>query len=106
MFRFFETLLNPTLDAADTTPPAGLLAFYWHYARQARGLLVALFVAGTVVALMDLLIPIFIGRVVDLVSAHTPEEVLRDHWAELADMALVQLCVRPLILLGQNLIAN
>ncbi len=106
MFRFFENLLNPTIDAADTTPPAGLVAFYWHYARQARGLLVALFVAGTIVALMDVLIPIFIGRVVDLVSTHTAIEVLHDHWPDLLAMAAVQLCLRPLVLLGQNLIAN
>ena len=38
VFGFFEKLLQPTAPAADTTPPAGLLAFYWHYARQARGL--------------------------------------------------------------------
>jgi ATP-binding cassette, subfamily B, multidrug efflux pump len=106
MFRFFENLLSPTVDAADSTPPAGLVAFYWHYARQARGLLVALFVAGTLVALMDLLIPIFIGRVVNLVSAHTATEVLRDYWPDLLAMAVVQLGLRPLVLLGQNLIAN
>ena len=107
MFRFFENLLNPTLDAAtDASPPAGLAAFYWHYAKQARGLLVALFVAGTIVALMDLLIPVFIGRVVDLVTTHSAAEVLNDHWKELAGMALVQMGLRPLILLGQNLIAN
>jgi ATP-binding cassette subfamily B multidrug efflux pump len=111
MFRFFETLLNPTADAPDAgnpeaRPPESLAAFFWHYAGQAKKLLAALFVAGTAVALLDLLIPVFIGHLVDLVSTLTPEEVLRDHWHELAAMAFIQLIVRPLVVLGQNLISN
>ena len=50
VFRFFENLLEPTA-LPPGPPPAGLGAFYWHHARQARGLVVALFAAGLVVAL-------------------------------------------------------
>ena len=106
MFRLFETLLAPTADPAETTPPRELTAFYWHFVRQARGLIVALFVIGSIVALLDLLIPLFIGKVVQLVSSHTPGELLHDYWPYLAGMAAVQLIVRPLTLLTQNLIIN
>ncbi len=111
MFRFFETLLDPTAEGPDarnpeTRPPEGLAAFFWYYAGQAKKVLAALFVAGTAVALLDLLIPVFVGHVVDLVSTHTPEQVLHDHWHELAGMAFVQLIIRPLVILGQNLITN
>ena len=44
-FRFFERMLEPTSAPPEAPPPAGLAAFYWHYARQARGLVVALFFA-------------------------------------------------------------
>ena len=27
-------------------PPPGLIGFYWHFAKQAKGLLIGLFVAG------------------------------------------------------------
>ena len=37
MFALFEKALAPTA-ANRSEPPAGLLAFYWHYARQAKGL--------------------------------------------------------------------
>ena len=47
MFRLFEKVLNPTDQPARTEPPAGLAAFYWHFARQAKGLFVALFVVGS-----------------------------------------------------------
>src|SRR6185312_10110522 len=38
MFRLFEKALNPTEPPAQSQPPAGLIAFYWHFARQAERL--------------------------------------------------------------------
>ena len=70
LFDFFEHLLEPTAHTGEAPPPTGLAAFYWHYARQAGRLVVALFVAGFVVALLDASIPVFIGQVVTLVSTH------------------------------------
>ena len=80
LFRYFESLLEPTALPTQGPPPAGLGAFYWHYARQARGLVVALFVAGFIVALIDTTIPVFVGRVITLVSSHEPGSLLRDSW--------------------------
>lgn len=82
------------------------MAFYWHFVRQTRGLLVALFVMGSIVAFLDLLIPIFIGKIVELVSTHTPAEIFRDHWHILAAMAAVQLFARPTAILLQGLVTN
>ncbi|HYP35828.1 MAG TPA: multidrug ABC transporter ATP-binding protein, partial [Stellaceae bacterium] len=83
VFRYFETLLEPTALPPQGPPPAGLGAFYWHYARQARGLVVALFAAGFIVALIDTTIPVFVGRVITLVSSHEPGSLLRDSWPPL-----------------------
>ncbi len=106
MFRLFERFLNPTKDTAGEPPPAGLMAFYWHFVRQTRGLLIALFVMGSIVAFLDLLIPIFIGKIVELVSRHTPEEVFRDHWRILLGMAAVQLLARPTAVFLHGLVTN
>jgi len=105
MFSLFERLLKPTARTG-TEPPAGLIAFYLHYARQARGLFAALFVAGLCVAVLDTLIPVFMGQVVTLITKSTPETLLRDSWHVLAGMALVLLIARPVALLTQNLIMN
>ncbi|MFZ5791260.1 MAG: ABC transporter ATP-binding protein [Pseudomonadota bacterium] len=106
LFRFFERLLEPTALPADAPPPAGLAAFYWHYARQARGLVAALFVAGFMVAVLDTLIPVFIGRVVTLVSSHAPGALLREAWPQLLGMAAVLLIARPAALFLQGLVTN
>jgi ATP-binding cassette, subfamily B, multidrug efflux pump len=105
VFRFFENLLEPT-GLPPGPPPAGLGAFYWHHARQARVLVAALFAAGLVVALLDTTIPVFVGRVVTMVSSRTPHAVLHDLWPQLLAMALVLLVARPAAMLVQNLITN
>ncbi len=111
MFRPFETILRPTSIPPDRPPPPldgprALLRFYWHFVRQSRGLVAALFAAGLAVAFLDTMIPVFIGRVVTLVSTTEPADLLRGHWPQLAGMACVMLLLRPAALLAQNLITN
>jgi ATP-binding cassette subfamily B multidrug efflux pump len=106
MFRLFENTLNPTGKPAETEPPASLVAFYWHFARQAKGLFVALFVAGFIVAVLDSAIPAFIGRIVTLVTSSKPETLWTEHWPMLVGMAAVLLVLRPLALMAQNLVSN
>jgi ATP-binding cassette subfamily B multidrug efflux pump len=106
MFGLLERVLKPTEPPAQPEPPPGLTAFYWHFARQAKGLLAALFVAGFVVALLDSTIPVFVGRIVSLLTASAPDRLFPDYWHLLLVMALVLLVARPLALTAQNLIAN
>jgi len=106
MFRRFEKLLNPTEPPAHPEPPAGLLAFFWHFARQARWLFVTLFVIELFVALLDAAVPWFIGRVVTFVSEIPPERFLQDTWHLLAGMAVVLLIARPAVVFARYLITN
>src|ERR1700741_1956719 len=105
MFRLFESALDPTEKPADTQPPASLVAFYWHFARQAKGLFGALFVTGLVVAVLDSTIPAFMGKVVTLVPSARPETLWQEHWRLLLGMAVVLLILRPMAMTAQNLIA-
>jgi ATP-binding cassette subfamily B multidrug efflux pump len=57
MFTFFERRLKPTGTPGGPEPPPGFIEFFWHFARQAKGLFAALFAAGFVVALLDSTIP-------------------------------------------------
>ncbi len=105
MFAYFENRLRPT-ERPGTAPPQTLLAFYWHYARQARGLFGALFVTGLLVALMDTLIPVFIGRIVTLMEAPDRASALQEALPGLLGMAALVLIGRPLALLLDSLVRN
>ncbi|HEY1259622.1 MAG TPA: ABC transporter ATP-binding protein [Stellaceae bacterium] len=106
VFRFFELLLDPTAASPQEAPPTGLAAFYWHHARQARRLVAALFVAGFIVAILDTLVPVFVGRVVTMISSNPPGALLQQYWPQLLGMAAVLVVARPLAMLLQNLITN
>jgi ATP-binding cassette subfamily B multidrug efflux pump len=106
MFSFFERLLKPTVQPDEPQPPATLIAFYWHYARQAKGLFIALFAAGLTVALLDILMPVFMGRVVSLVSSSDPKTLFAQSWHVLLGMALILLFARPAAMAFQSLLMN
>ncbi len=106
MFRFFERSLQTTTIPEQPVPPAGLVAFYWHFARQAKPLFLGLFAAGFVVALLDVTIPVFIGQVVNLVTHADPATLFRDAWPMLAGMAAVLLLLRPAAFATQHLLMN
>jgi ATP-binding cassette, subfamily B, multidrug efflux pump len=106
MFHFFERSLKPTAVPESGEPPAGLVAFYWHFARQAKPLFIGLFAVGFAVALIEVTIPVFIGKVVTLVTASKPEELLATAWPWLLGMAGVLLVLRPLASTSQHLLMN
>jgi ATP-binding cassette, subfamily B, multidrug efflux pump len=106
MFTLFERLLRPTDTPEQVEPPPGFVAFFWHFARQAKGLFAALFAAGFVVAMLDSTIPVFMGRIVTLITESPPDELFARFWPHLAGMAVVLLIARPIALSAQNLIAN
>src|SRR5690348_5436264 len=106
LFRWFETLIEPTLLPTGEAPPSGLWAFYWHHVRQVKPLIVALFVAGSLLALFDTAIPVFIGRLVRLASSHASGEFFREAWPELAGMAAMVLILRPAAFALHYLVAN
>src|SRR5437660_6514715 len=106
MFTLFERLLKPTAPPEQAVPPPGFVAYFWHFARQAKGLFAALFAAGLLVSLLDSTIPVFMGRIVTLITASPPQELFAKFWPHLFGMALVLLVARPIALTAQNLIAN
>ena len=105
MFAFFERRIQPTARPG-TAPPQGLMAFYWHFVRQTKGLFGAMFGTGLVVALIDTLIPVFIGRLVRLMENSDRAAALAEAAPMLIGMGLLVLLGRPAALLMDSLVRN
>src|SRR5918997_6455000 len=104
MFRRFEKLLNPTALPADPEPPASLMAFYWHFAKQAKWLFITLMVVELFQATLDAVIPWFFGRIVTLADKVPPSQYLSEGWPLLVGLAAVLLIARPAVILARYLI--
>jgi ATP-binding cassette subfamily B multidrug efflux pump len=117
-FRSLESFIDPIappgagaakrlgVPVPEGPPPRSLTGFYWHFARQARALVIALFATGFLVAVLDSLIPVFIGQVVALLGQHPPDRLLAEAGWSLLGMAAVLLVLRPGAVLAQNLVTN
>src|SRR3954462_6712682 len=81
-------------------PPPGLLSFYWHFVRQTKGWYAAMFAASLAVALLDTVIPLFIGRLVSLMEAQDRMAALEAQGSMLAGMVALVLIARPLAILA------
>ena len=111
IFDWFESRLPqatsaPPPDVERDGPPPGLIPFYLHFVRQARGLFAAMFVTGLAVALIDLLIPLFIGKLVGLMAAEDRAGAFAAQWPWLAAIAAAVLVGRPLAFAVDSLVRN
>jgi ATP-binding cassette subfamily B multidrug efflux pump len=97
--------LRPTA-VPGTAPPVGLFAFYWHFVRQSRGLYATLFVTGLCVALIDTVIPLFIGRLVRLMESTDRAAAVQGALPMLLGMSALVLFGRPLALLADSVVRN
>jgi ATP-binding cassette subfamily B multidrug efflux pump len=97
--KLFQGRIHGTASRAAGAPPAGLAAFYWHFVKQTKGWFAAMFAASLAVALLDTVIPLFIGRLVSLMEATDRSAALEREWPLLVGMVALVLVVRPLVLL-------
>ncbi|HWD23760.1 MAG TPA: ABC transporter ATP-binding protein [Burkholderiales bacterium] len=98
--KLFQSGIQGTATPGPGSPPSGLLGFYWHFVRQTKGWYAAMFAASLVVALLDTVIPLFIGRLVSLMEAADRQAALAHDWPILAGMVALVLVVRPLAILA------
>jgi ATP-binding cassette subfamily B multidrug efflux pump len=104
LFRRFEAGIQATASPPPEAPPPGLLAFYWHFVRQARGLFAAMLLSCLLVALSDTVLPVLLGRLVALMGASDRPAALAQAGPMLLAMLVFMLVLRPLILLLDSLL--
>jgi ATP-binding cassette, subfamily B, multidrug efflux pump len=88
-----------TASPGPGAPPQGLWAFYLHFIRQSKRWYTAMFATSLAVALLDTVIPLFIGRLVAVMAADDRRAALASQWPLLIGMMALVLLVRPLAIL-------
>ncbi len=113
MFRFFESLVDPYAPyPAKDTPPDRLWPFLVDYLRPARRVMVYTIVSVFAVAVIEIWLIWYAGRLVDVLGKTPPAEVWARHGLELAGVAAFVLLARPVIqtlqaaLINQSLMPN
>ena len=113
MLRFFESLVDPYAPYAESdTPPDRLWPFLRDYLRPARGVMVWTVLSILAVAVIEIWLIWYVGRLVDALGDTPPAEVWARHGLELALVAVFILLARPVVqtasaaLLNQSLMPN
>ena len=97
MFRWFESRLPPFPDTPPAQPPRTLVAFCRHYTRGAEGWLLAMAGLSALLAVADVVLYAYIGRLVDALGARTPEEFFALEAPRLAAVAALVIVGMPAI---------
>lgn len=106
LLRWFESLIDVFKDPVDTMPPKHVGRFYMFYLRQMWPVLAATILVGFAVAIVEVSLFGFIGRIVDMTRGVPDKAFFVHHARELLWMGLVTLVLRPLFIGAHDLLEN
>jgi ATP-binding cassette subfamily B multidrug efflux pump len=96
LLHWLETRIDVFAPFDETqTPPKGLRAFGWYYVRGVRGWLVVVFLSALLLAGVEAVLLLLMGRLVDLITKADPSAIFSEqgHW--LLGLAVILLVLRP-----------
>lgn len=107
MFRYFERLVDPYADYPQTDiPPSRLWPYLCDMARPFHKVFLWTGLLAIVIAVIELWLISYSGRVVDILSAGQPADVWTRYGAELIAMAAFLLLIRPVMHIAQVALLN
>ena len=106
IFRWFESLIDAFKEPVDTMPPSSVWRFYAFYLRQVWPVFAAAIVVGFGVAIIEVSLFGFIGRIVDMARGVPGPAFFQQHGRELVWMAVVALVARPVFNSLHDLLVN
>jgi len=113
MFRFFENMVDPFTDyPEEDRPPRRIWPFLWAYSQPFKRIFLLTAIMSVVVAAMEIWLISYMGRLVDILSRLSPEQVMADYGWEMLAVALFILVIRPVVqgldtaLLNNGIIVN
>ena len=107
LYSWFEARIPAFPDDPPTQPPATLRDFFWHYLAPVWWAFALLTCVTLVLAVLEVAVLAFVGRVVDLMKdATSPATFFHDHALSLSIMAALTVIARPLLSLAADLLKH
>lgn len=97
LFYWLETRRSPFPPEQPEMPPATLLGFIFHYARPFWPLLLASSLLSTTVALIEVSLFSFVGKIVDWLTTANRETFWQIHSSRLIALSILILVVLPIL---------
>uniref|UniRef100_UPI003BABEAEE ABC transporter ATP-binding protein n=1 Tax=Stappia sp. TaxID=1870903 RepID=UPI003BABEAEE len=97
VFSWFERRIDPLAPLPLQDPPRGAFGYLWFFVSQARLTFLAMLVLGGITALVEAVLYVFVGDLVDRMQAGERVSFIADNAWPLALMALTVLVIRPLV---------
>ncbi|MFZ1813585.1 MAG: ABC transporter ATP-binding protein [Rhizobiaceae bacterium] len=106
MFSWFEKRVDPYPSVEPVLPPRGLVAFCWHYTRPVWPWLVVMSVLSAAIAIVEVLVFGFLGKIVDWLGAADRSNFLDQEGSRLFVMAFVLIVILPLIVFLHSVVIH
>ena len=106
MFSFFEKLIKPFPPEEPKQPPQGLYAFCRHYTRGIEPHLIVMAILTGLIALMEVSLFAFLGKLVDWLTVSDPATFLQDEGSKLLWWGLMVVVALPLTVLLHSLVVH
>ena len=106
MFTFFEKLIKPFPPEEPKQPPEGLYAFCRHYTRGIEPHLIVMAILTGLIAIMEVSLFAFLGKLVDWLTVSDPATFLQDEGSKLLWWGLMVVVALPLTVLLHSLVIH
>jgi ATP-binding cassette subfamily B multidrug efflux pump len=106
MFSFFEKLIKPFPPEEPKQPPKGLYAFCRHYTRGIEPHLIVVAILTGLIAIMEVSLFAFLGKLVDWLTVSDPATFLQDEGSKLLWWGLMVVVALPLAVTLHSLVIH
>jgi len=106
MFKTFENLTNAFPDIEPGQPPSSLWEFCHHYTKGFIRPLILIAILSTVIAVVEVVLFGFMGKLVDWLSSSNPETFFSENNGTLIGLSILILIIMPIIIAIHSLLVH
>ncbi|MBL4891387.1 MAG: ABC transporter ATP-binding protein, partial [Rhizobiaceae bacterium] len=106
MFTFFEKRINPYPPQEPAQPPDGLVAFCWHYSKDAMPWLIVMSMFSALIAMGEVALYGFLGSIIDWLNNADKATFLETEFWTLLGMSLFLVIGLPLVVFFGSVIIH